>query len=264
MNRFLESKLSCFDQLPVGLSVRLMPQGQGLLSRVKGGPHVFADPLVTDGPRFIQELDMSSGVYFTHEVNPSRRNGQVLDWNQAAQVSRQSSNPKPLSHLCWCLALQDGRLVNSVIPARERWGFGLHVPQTRELFTRPEASLPQTMEGLNLVIALGLVKGSKDRFDPAEQTQPHDAADHTRVRMPTTKGCFVVELLHERQPQIRPCFQEMRAGRGTGFVGVLRQMHGMAVQVNRVKVVDLLSAIHIARDNSSRKIHPYRVEVGLW
>ncbi len=99
--------------------------------------------------------------------------------------------------------------------------------QTGELFTRPEASLPQAMDGFDLVIALGLVKEREDRLDPAEETQAHDTSDPMRVRMPTAKNRFVIQLLHERQAQIRPCFQEMRAGRGTRLVSVFGQMRGM-------------------------------------
>ena len=118
------------------------------------------------------------------------------------------------------------------------------------------------MEGLDLVIALGLVKGREDRLNPAEQTQADDASDHMRMRMPTAKGRFVIQLLHERQAQIRPCLQEMRAGRGTRLVGVLRQMHGMTIQINRVEVVDLFTAMHVARDDVGRVNRVHRPRHG--
>ena len=56
--------------------------------------------------------------------------------------------------------------------------------------------------------------------------------------MATAKSRLVIQLLHERQSQIRPCLQEMRAGRGTRLVSVFGQMRGMAVQINRVEVVN--------------------------
>ena len=72
------------------------------------------------------------------------------------------------------------------------------------------------------------------------------------MRVTAAKGRFIIQLLHERQPQIRPCFQEMRTGRRARLVDVLGQMHRVAVQVNRVKVVDLFTAMHIACDDVGR------------
>jgi hypothetical protein len=78
MSRFLELKLSRFDQSPVGICPRLMPDGQGLSSRIHRGSHIFADPLGADRPGFVQEFDLSSVIHFAHEVNPTSGDGQAL------------------------------------------------------------------------------------------------------------------------------------------------------------------------------------------
>ena len=145
MSCFLELKRSCFDQLPVSIGLRLMPDGQGLLSRVDGGAHIFTHPLGANRPGLVQEFDVSSVIYFMHKVNPAHGDGQLFCRNQLPQVCRQARDPNAPSHLSGCLALQGGWLVKRVIPACEGWSFGLHVCQAGELLTRPESNVPQTV-----------------------------------------------------------------------------------------------------------------------
>src|SRR3972149_1350287 len=105
------------------------------------------------------------------------------------------------------------------------------------------------MKGLDLVIAFRLIDGCEHWLHSAKQTQPHDLPNHMWMRMASTKRAFVVELLKERQAQICPSFQQMRACGGTRLVRLLTQLHGVAEQINRMKVFNLFAAIQLAGDN---------------
>jgi len=94
----------------------------------------------------------------------------------------------------------------------------LHMLQATKYTARPKAIQPHAVKRFNQVIALRFVFRNEQRLDAAEQTQAHHLTHHTRMRMPTTERAFIIELLNERQSQIRPVFQEMRAYRGAGFI----------------------------------------------
>jgi len=89
MNGFIESKLSGLDQSPIGGDIRLMPHRDSLLLGINGGSNIFANPFFTDGPRFVQELNVSRQIDFAHEMDATGRNRQVLQRNQVPQVRRQ-------------------------------------------------------------------------------------------------------------------------------------------------------------------------------
>src|SRR5262249_31481429 len=86
-----------------------------------------------------------------------------------------------------------------------------------ELLTRPEGRDPEAVEGLDLVIALGLVDGDEERLDLAEQAQAHHLAEDARADRPAPEGALVVELLQERPPQLGPGPGPGGPGPGRGF-----------------------------------------------
>ena len=56
MYTFFQSELTGLNQMPSACGIGLMPEGHGLLCRIDGRPHIFADSTsMAYRPRFIQE-----------------------------------------------------------------------------------------------------------------------------------------------------------------------------------------------------------------
>lgn len=74
-----------------------------------------------------------------------------------------------------------------MIPPFEEWYLGLHVHTIVKLLTRPERGIPETMKGLDLIVALRVIERCEQRLNTTEQTQTDNLADYARMRVPTTK-----------------------------------------------------------------------------
>src|SRR5574337_127835 len=173
--------------MPLRDFIGFMPNRQGLLGSVDRRPDVLTDPMFPDGPRFVQELNVSRAIHLAHEVNAPGRNRQTTLGDANAHVAGQTLNDLTATHLGGGRPVETGRLVSRVIPAQEERDLAPDMRQIRKRFARPEALVPQAVKRLELIIALGFVNGNEKRLDATQQTQAYDLPDHTPMRVPTTK-----------------------------------------------------------------------------
>jgi len=249
MNCLLEPKAARFDQIPLGLCLGLVPQRQRLFGGIDGGADVVPNPAGPDGPEFVEQFDRPHRRNFAHQMNPPGREGQATWGKQVAQGSGQRPHGLSAAHLRRRFAVECGGAIAGMIPVQEARDFRPDVGEVAKLEARPKRRLPQTVKGLDLVIALGVVEGRKEDLHPAPQAEPHHLPQHMGMRVATTKRPVVVELFHVRQPQVAPGAQQMLTGGARGLVGVLGQMDRMTVMIEGVEVVDFLAAVHVPRDD---------------
>lgn len=243
MNSLSNAKQARLDTAPIRLGVGLVPETQSLLGRVDGGTDVFAHPALAHRPSLVEQGDRPLRIDFAHDMNAPGHQGQSSIWNQFRQ--RAGQRLKATTHLRWGFAIQFWGLILRPIPTHEQRRFALHLGAVGELLTRPEAGHPEAVKRLDLVIALGLVEGSEQRFDLTIQTQAHHRAEHPCMGLPTAKGAFVVELVQKRSAKFGPGFQQVRLGRGRGLVGVLCQANCVRVEVDGMKVLDRLAPTQV-------------------
>ena len=106
MNRFLQAKAARFDQLPGGLDALLVPEANRLLLCVDRRTDIFATPLASEPPDFVQHRDRTCGIDLAHEVYPSGGQRQAPLWDQEPQASAQQPQPPTASHLRGGLAIE--------------------------------------------------------------------------------------------------------------------------------------------------------------
>jgi hypothetical protein len=85
----------------------------------------------------------------------------------------------------------------------------------------PECPDPQCMKVLDPVVALGFMFGKEQYGHSYKQVQAHHLPDDALMRLAPATGGFVVELVHDWDPQTAPSLQQMGPDGGTGVVGVL-------------------------------------------
>ena len=249
MNCLLEPKAAGFDQVPLGLGLGLVPQGQSLFGRIDGGADVVPNPAWSDRPEFVEQFDGPRRRDFAHQMNTPGSEGQASWRKQVLQRGGQRAHGLPPAHLRRRFAVEGRGAIASMIPAQEARDFGAHVREVAKLVARPKRGLPQAVKGLDLIIAPGVVERRKEDLHPTPQAEAHHLAQHMGMRVAATKRAIVVELFHAWQSQAGPGAQQMLTGRARGLVGVLGQMDGMTVMVEGMEVVDFLAAVHVARDD---------------
>src|SRR5215471_10720664 len=238
MHRLSQPKAERLEATPIALGIRLVPEADALLGRVDGGPHVFPHPALADQPRLVEQHYPPLPVDLADDVNAPGRQGQAPRGDQWGQVAGQAQGHEAPPHLGRRPAFQRGGAVGGAVPAQEEGHRAPYLGQPGELLTRPQGRDPEAVEGLDLVIALGLVDGDEERLDLAEQAQAHHLAEDARADRPAPEGALVVELLQERPPPLGPGPEQVGPGTGTALVGVLRQADRMAGEVDGVEVLD--------------------------
>src|SRR5262249_50700107 len=204
MSRLPQPKHPCLQAAPVRLGVRLRPEAHALLCRVDRGPEVLPPPALAYQPRLVEDRDPPLPINLAQDVEGSRRQGQAARGQPGGQVPGPAQGheaPPPLGRRP---AAPGGRLILRALPAPEERLLGLHLGQAGELVTRPEGRDPKAVEGLDLVMALGLVARDEERLDLAEQAQAHHLAEDPRAGRPPPAAALVLDLLQERPAQLGP------------------------------------------------------------
>lgn len=177
MDRLLDAKGSSFDHLPVSFLIGFVGESQSLLTGVEGSAHVFADPLCPNQPAIIEHLRIAGRINLTHEVKAPSRNGQSLGVevrDQAPQLRCQLWNLHSIPHLGRRLPLEVARAIVMVVPPRKSRRMRSHIIDISENMARPKCFNPQTVKGLNLVVALGLVDRRRLPLHTTNTTAPFD------------------------------------------------------------------------------------------
>lgn len=248
MKRLFDTKGKGFEAAPVGSGAGLMPDAQPLSCRIDRDPHVEATPAAADRPGIVEQAHCALGVDLAHEVEIAPSNGQAASGNQGLQGGRQQKGHEIRAQLGWGLAQRWGQDVGGVIPVHKERAFALDVGQGAKARLRPKPLQPQTVKGLDLVIAFGFVVGGEEGFDATSQTQADDVPQHSRMGMAPPKEAFVVELLEDGQAQRAPRLQQVGGHHRTALGRMLREADRVTEQVDGMEILHGDAPLQMAQD----------------
>ena len=211
MHGFIDWELSAFDQVPGLVHIRLMPKGEALVLGSDRRTNILALPLESEWPRAIQELDVPDLIDPPHNMQAASSHWQAVKRDRLTQRGGQSNYRHALAHLGWRQAIQCRGAILVVIPLPENRGLALYMRQIPKLMPRPERPHPQAVKLFDLIVAFGLIDWRERWFNPTPQAQADDLAQNVRMGVSTAKGPLIVELLHRRQTQFCPGFQQVFA-----------------------------------------------------
>ena len=188
----VEFIVELFDQPGLCPLTVAMIDRESLLAQINRRPNVLTGEALGDFPLFFENVDLTAGIHFADEVQPSGSEGQFF------------RNSRNLPTQQFCATLPPGGLTDthsaeigwgiSLIPGQKLRAFAKQITERSKVILIPKALNPDSIDAFHDMVSLRFPRRDEDRFDAQVQKQSNDFAEDGSGASEPCESRVIIEL----------------------------------------------------------------------